>query len=192
LPNDTIMLNKEIGPLQDAQQAIKIVRERAKEWNIDTNKVGVAGFSAGGHLASTLATHSTNEVIDNKEHTNLRPDFQVLLWPVISMADSLMHKGSRDKLLGESPSIKMIREYSTELRVNAQTPPAFIAHAGDDKAVTVTNSILYYQALQKNNVIAELHIYPKGGHGFGLINPTTPDRWLDRCRNWMISNSWLK
>lgn len=173
MPNDTIMLNKEIGPLQDAQQAIKIVRERAKEWNIDTNKVGVAGFSAGGHVASTLATHFTNEVIDNKEHTNLRPDFQVLLWPVISMADSLMHKGSRDKLLGESPSIKMIREYSIELWVNAQTPPAFIAHAGDDKAVTVTNSILYYQALQKNNVIAELHIYPKGGHGFGLINPTT-------------------
>lgn len=186
------MIKKEIGLLQDAQQAIKMVRERAKEWNIDTGKVGVAGFSAGGHVASMLATHFTDAVIDNKEHTNLRPDFQVLLWPVISMSDSLMHKGSRDLLLGKSPTPKMIREYSAELRVNAQTPPAFIAHACDDKAVKVTNSILYYEALQRNNVIAELHIYPKGGHGFGLINLTTPDRWLDRCRNWMIANGWLK
>ncbi len=178
--------------MQDAQQAIKLVREHSKEWNIDTTKIGVAGFSAGGHVASTLATRFTNAVIENKEHTNLRPDFQILLWPVISMADSLMHKGSRDKLLGETPSLQMIREFSTELRVNAETPPAFIAHAGDDKTVKVINSILYYQALQRNNVIAELHIYPKGGHGFGLNNPTTPDKWLDRCHNWMISNGWLK
>jgi acetyl esterase/lipase len=190
LPNDTTMVKKEIGPLQDAQQALKLIRERAKEWNIDPSKVGVAGFSAGGHVASMLATHFTNAVIENNEHANLRPDFQVLLWPVISMADSLMHKGSRDLLLGKSPSPKMILEYSPELHVNAETPPAFLAHAGDDKSVKVTNSLLYYQALQKNNVMAELHIYPKGGHGFGLINPTTPDRWSERCRNWMISNGY--
>ncbi len=191
LPSDKLMKDKSIGPLQDAQQAIKIVRSRAAEWNIDVNKIGVAGFSAGGHLASTLATHYQKSFIENKEQINLRPDFVILGWPVISMTDSLMHKGSRDKLLGTSPNEKTIREYSNELQVTNQTPPAFLVHAGDDNAVKVANSILFYQALQKNGVVADLLIYAKGGHGFGLNNPTTPDKWMDHCINWMIANKWI-
>lgn len=191
LPGDKIMKDKSIGPLQDAQQAIKLVRERAAEWRLDTNKIGIAGFSAGGHLASSLGTHYTNAVIENKEHTSLRPDFMILGWPVISMADSLMHKGSRDRLLGNAPSGQSVVNYSNELQVTIQTPPAFLVHAGDDKTVKVANSILFYQALLKNGVAAELHIYAKGGHGFGLNNPTTPDKWLDHCKNWMIANGWV-
>lgn len=192
LPDSKIMPNKEIGPLQDAQQAIKLVRERAAEWNIDPKKIGIAGFSAGGHLASTAGTHFATPVIDNKEKTSLRPDFMILAYPVISFTDSIGHLGSRTNLLGKSPSPDKIKLYSNELQVNKKTPPAFLVHAGDDEGVKVANSIRFYQALKKNGVPAELHIYPKGGHGFGLKNPTTPDLWMERCINWMAGNGWLK
>ncbi|TZF84938.1 alpha/beta hydrolase [Pedobacter sp. BS3] len=192
LPSDKIMQNKEIGPLQDAQQAIKLVRMHAKEWNIDTGKVGIMGFSAGGHLASTAGTHFNMPVIGNKENTNLRPDFMILMYPVISFADTLMHKGSRDRLLGTNPTPEKIKLYSNELQITAQTPPTFMVHAEDDKTVKVFNSLYFYENLVKNHVPAEIHIYPKGGHGFGLNNTTTPDKWFDHCKNWMIANGWIK
>ena len=192
LPNDKIMTDKSVGPLQDAQQAIKIVRERAVEWNIDTSHVGIIGFSAGGHLAATASTHFNDVVIDNKENSNLRPDFSILVYPVISFSDSLAHKGSRKALLGDNPSMDQVERFSNERQVTAKTPPAFLIHCGDDKVVSVRNSIAYYESLLRNGVKAELHIYPTGGHGFALNNSTVTDQWLDRCFNWMTSNKWLK
>jgi len=191
LPSDKIMKDKSIGPLQDAQQAIMVVRQRAKEWNVDPSKIGIAGFSAGGHLASTAGTHFKKSLIDNSGNISLRPDFMILLYPVISFTDSIGHIGSRNNLIGESPSPEVIRLYSNELQVTKLTPPTFLVHAGDDAVVKVANSLKFYEALNKNNVPTELFVYPKGGHGFGLVNPTSPDRWMDRCMDWMKSNGWL-
>jgi len=192
LPSDRIMASKETGPLQDAQEAIKMVRKHAKEWNIDVNKVGIMGFSAGGHLASTAGTHFTTTVAENKDNINLRPDFMMLIYPVISFSDSLMHKGTRDNLLGQTPSAEKKVLYSGELQVNSQTPPTFLVHAQDDKTVKVANSIKLYESLTKNGIPAEMHLYPKGGHGFGLINPTSRDLWMEQLKNWMIANNWIK
>jgi acetyl esterase/lipase len=191
IPNDKTMPDKSIGPLQDVQQAVKLVRQNAKQWNVDAGKVGILGFSAGGHLASTAATHYEKSLIDNPEKINLRPDFMILIYPVISFTDSIGHLGSRENLLGKSPSDEKIKYYSNEFQVNAQTPPSFMVHAGDDDVVKIENSLHFYEALKRNGVPAELVIFPKGGHGFGLINPTTPDRWMERCKDWMKSNGWL-
>ena len=189
LPNDAIMTNKTIGPLQDAQRAIQLVREHAKEWKVDPGKVGIMGFSAGGHLASTASTH---EPVIPTDKAAVSPDFSILIYPVISLADSLMHKGSRDNLLGKDLSQARVAAYSNELRVTRQTPPAFLVHAGDDKAVPVGNSIAYYQALIRNNIPAEMHIYQAGGHGFGMNNKTTTDQWTERLKNWLRVNKLLK
>jgi acetyl esterase/lipase len=191
LPNNRTMLNKEIGPLQDAQQAIKMVREHASQWNLDPSKIGIMGFSAGGHLASTASVKFSKPVIPNENNTSLRPDFSILIYPVISFTDSLAHKGSRDNLLGANAEPEKIREFSGELQVTAQTPPAFLVHCSNDKVVPVANSLRYYEALQKNGVNAELHIYPSGGHGYGLHNGTTNDNWFERCINWMTANKIL-
>ncbi len=191
LPNDTIMKQKELGPLQDAQRAIQLVKEQAGKWNIDTNKVGIMGFSAGGHLASTLSTHFNINTLPGKSRVSLRPAFQVLGYPVISFTDSLCHMGSRNNLIGKQPSMQSIMMYSNELQVDTTTPPAFILHAADDKSVKVQNSLSYYQALVKNNVLAELHVYPRGGHGFGMNNSTTSDKWMDRLHNWLLSYGFI-
>ncbi|MFM7430220.1 MAG: alpha/beta hydrolase, partial [Flammeovirgaceae bacterium] len=191
IPNDATMQNKEIGPLQDAQQAIKIVRERAKEFGVNPNQIGMMGFSAGGHLASTAATLYQKAVLTNTENTNLRPDFTILIYPVISFQNSFGHIGSRDQLIGKNPSQQKIDEYSNELQVNAKTPPAFLVHASDDDGVSPENSVMYYQQLIKNKVPAELHLYQKGGHGFGMNNPTTKDEWMERLKNWMKANRWI-
>jgi acetyl esterase/lipase len=193
LPSDVIMTDKSIGPLQDVQQAIKIVRERAADWNINVSKIGVMGFSAGGHLASSAATHFNRPVIENKNNTSLRPDFSILVYPVISFSDSLAHKGSRRALLGkDTASAERVQYYSNEKQVSSTTPPAFLLHAGDDKVVLVNNSISYYQSLIRFGVKAELMIYPNGGHGFGLTNKSTTDQWLERCFNWMADNKWIR
>ena len=189
LPSDKTMIDKTIGPLQDAQEAIKIVRENASKWGIDTSKVGIMGFSAGGHLASTEATHYRKAVIDNKNHTNLRPDFQILAYPVISMQDSLTHLGSRTELLGKNPSKKTIDEFSNELQVDDNTPPAYITQAEDDKTVTVDNSIVYFEKLRHHNVPAELQIYPKGGHGFVLRMKTSD--WMEPIFKWMKRSGFI-
>lgn len=190
LPNDETMVDKTIGPLQDAQRAIQLVRQRAGEWGVDPAKVGIMGFSAGGHLASTAGTHFDQAVIDNPGKISLRPDFMILLYPVISFEDSIAHRGSRDNLIGLHPDPAQVRKYSNELQVTAQTPPTFLVHTGDDKVVPVANSIHFYEALQANNVPSELHVYPKGGHGFGMNNPTTADRWTDRLHNWLVAGGW--
>jgi len=191
LPNDSIMTDKSIGPLQDAQRAIQMVRENAKAWNIDSNKVGIMGFSAGGHLAATASTHFNNAVINNDKKISLRPDFSVLIYPVISFTDALTHMGSRDNLVGKNPAQKSIDSYSNELQVTDQTPPAFLVHSADDGAVPVGNSIEYYQALLKHKIYGEMLIYPHGGHGYGMVNPTTADKWMDNLKNWMIAGKFL-
>ena len=183
LPSDSTMIDKTIGPLQDAQQAIKVVRENAAKWGVDTDKVGIMGFSAGGHLASTEATHYRKSVIENKDNTNLRPDFQILVYPVISMEDSLTHFGSRTELLGENPPQKLKDEFSNELHVDRNSPIAYITQAGDDKTVDVDNSIVYYEALRHHGVAAELHLYPHGGHGF-VLRLKTAD-WMAPIFKWM-------
>jgi acetyl esterase/lipase len=186
IPNTNTMLNKEIGPLQDAQQAIRIVRKRAKEWNINADKVGIMGFSAGGHVASTAGTHFTTLVIDNVDKISLRPDFMILIYPVISFQSAIAHMGSREQLLGKEASPQKINLYSNELQVTPQTPPTFLLHTSDDTVVNAENSVLFYSALLKNNVGAELHIYERGGHGFGMNNKTTSDQWMERCEAWVL------
>jgi len=191
LPDDVIMKDKSIGPLQDVQRAFQIVRERAKEWNIDASKIGVMGFSAGGHLAASASTQYKREVIDNPKNVSLRPDFSILIYPVISFTDNLTHMGSRDNLVGKNPKEDTVKQYSNELQVNAQTPPAYLVHSADDEAVPVGNSIAYYEALTKNKIYSEMLLYPHGGHGYGMNNPSTKDKWMDNLKNWMIANKFL-
>jgi len=181
LPNDSTMLDKKIGPLQDAQQAIKIVREQASKWGIDANKIGIMGFSAGGHLASTEATHYKKALIENDNNTNLRPDFQIVVYPVISMRDSLTHLSSRTQLLSSAPAKDDINLYSNELQIDESTPPAYITQAADDKLVDVDNSIVYFEKLRHHSVAVEMHIYPKGGHGFVFGHKG----WMDPLFKWM-------
>lgn len=188
LPSDAIMTDKKIGPLQDAQQAIKRVRENAAQWGIDPTKIGIMGFSAGGHLAATAATHFEKAYIDNTSNTSLRPDFQILVYPVISMRDSLTHGGSRDNLLGKTPSRQDIDLFSNELQVRANTPPTYLTHAADDKLVDVDNSIAYFEQLRRQKVPVEMHIYPKGDHGFIFRHPG----WMEPLFAWMKVNNWIK
>lgn len=166
LPSVATMIDKSIGPLQDAQQAIKLVRENAPNWNVNPAKIGIMGFSAGGHLASTVATHFEKALIDNPKGTSLRPDFQVVVYPVITMQQALTHRDSRKQLLGEQPSQQLVDLFSNELQVKENTPPTYITHAADDNVVDVDNSINYFEALRRHKVPVEMHIYPKGGHGF--------------------------
>ena len=187
LPNDTFQVNKTIAPLQDAQQAIKMVRDSATTWGIDAGKIGIMGFSAGGHLASTEATHFSKALIENNSNSNLRPDFQILVYPVISMQDSLTHKDSRRQLLGANPSKEDIDLYSNELQVNKNSPPAYITHAADDKVVDVDNSIVYLEKLRHDTVPVEMHIYQKGDHGFVFRHPG----WMEPLFEWMQSNNWM-
>jgi acetyl esterase/lipase len=191
IPSDRTMQNREIGPLQDAEQAILTVREHAAEWDIDPNKIGIIGFSAGGHLAASLGTHFEESLIPNPLKTSLRPDFMILGYPVISFQDSLTHMGSRDNLIGKNPSKAKKDLYSNELRVTNNTPPSFLFHASDDGAVNVMNSVLFYESLIAHKVKAELHIYQNGGHGFGLKSPITKDYWMISCKDWMRNNNLL-
>jgi acetyl esterase/lipase len=187
LPDDSTMIDKKIGPLQDAQQAIKLVRQNAGKWGIDINKVGVIGFSAGGHLASTAATHFDKAYIENNNNTNLRPDFQILVYPVISMQDSLTHGDSRRNLLGSQPSKEAINLFSNELQVTKNSPPAYLTHAADDKVVDVDNTVAYFEKLRHQNVDVEMHIYPRGGHGFIFRQKG----WMEPLLLWMKTNKWI-
>jgi len=185
IPDSSTMINKEIGPLQDAQRAIQIVRSHAAEWGLDKHRIGIMGFSAGGHLASTAGTHFNKSYIDNPDHIRLRPDFMILIYPVISFTDKIGHIGSRDQLLGKNPTPEKIKEYSNEMQVTDQTPPAFLVQAKDDHAVPYANSVAFADSLKKHGIPEKLFLYEKGGHGFGLINKTSSVRWMDICLEWM-------
>jgi len=188
LPDDSLNVDKSLAPLQDAQQAIRLVKANAKEWGINKNQIGIMGFSAGGHLASTAATHfDFNADVANNDTTSTRPDFAILLYPVISFDTTIAHIGSRNKLIGTKPTADKTAFFSNELKVTTKTPPVFIVHASDDPGVPVENSIRFYQACVKNKVPVEMHLYPHGGHGFGLYNKTTTDNWMERLKNWLSS-----
>lgn len=164
-------------PLSDAEQAIRIIRQHSEDWSIDPDKVGIMGASAGGHLASTLATHFSKDT---------RPDFQILLYPVITMSTEYRHTGSRDRLIGKKPNEATVKLYSNELQVSLQTPPAFIVLSSDDNTVPAQNSIDYYLALLKNKVSATMHIYPIGGHGWGFKDDFIYKRqWTEELEKWL-------
>ena len=174
--------------LLDAARALRMIRARAKEWNLDEKRLGILGFSAGGHLASTLATHfdaGKPDAADAIERVSSRPDLHILIYPVITMGD-FTHAGSKRNLLGENPSAELIRLYSNELQVTSETPPAFLVHTTTDTAVPVENSLQYAAALRRAKVPFELHIYERGPHGFGLA-PNDPilASWAARCADWL-------
>ncbi|RYZ62877.1 MAG: alpha/beta hydrolase [Chitinophagaceae bacterium] len=189
LPNSKSNITPHLTPLLDAKRAVRIVRANAAKWNIKKDQVGIMGFSAGGHLASTLATHfdaGDAAATDSIERQSSRPDFAVLVYPVISMSKPSMHSGSRNNLIGANPDSSLAILYSNELQVTKETPPTFLIHATDDKGVPVENSLLFYQALKDKGVPAEMHIYPTGGHGFGLgLGKGYLETWTDRLVDWL-------
>ncbi len=189
LPNDTTSnIVRYKSPLLDASRAIRIIKANAEKWNIDKNNIGVMGFSAGGHLASTLGTHFNQEEKRNDKIDSLssRPDFMVLMYPVVSMSEKFAHKGSTKHLLGENPPMKLKEYYSNEKQVTPNTPTTFLVATSDDTVVPVQNSISFYEALIKNGVGAEMHIYQKGGHGFSLANKKgSLGSWKNRCLDWL-------
>jgi len=188
LPHSPDLIEREKAPLQDAQRAMRIIRANAVKWEIQPDRIGIMGTSAGGHLASTLATHSddVSSVGDTLDKISCHPDFLILISPVISMG-KYTHKGSRDNLLGDNPAKEIIEKYSSELHVSSYTPPCFIVHAANDKSVSSFNSLLFYRALTDNNVSGcSLHIFPRGGHSIQLRdNPGSLDLWPILCEKWL-------
>jgi acetyl esterase/lipase len=191
-----VVLRYRLGPkyhhpvmLQDAQRAIRTVRARASEWNVDPKRVGILGFSAGGHLAATASTQfdaGRADAEDAIERQSSRPDVSVLVYPVITMTDPHTHRGSRENLLGKSPAAEQVEAMSAEKRVTKDTPPAFIFHTADDQAVPVENALLYAMALRKNGVPFELHVYEHGRHGVGLAQgDAVLGTWPARCADWL-------
>jgi acetyl esterase/lipase len=189
LPNSKSNITPNLSPLMDAKRAMRIVRANADKWGIQKNNIGIMGFSAGGHLASTLATHFDEGDANSKdsiEQQSSRPDFAVLVYPVITMNKAFTHMGSRTNLLGNNPDSSLVALYSNELQVTKQTPPGFLIHATDDKTVPVENSLRFYEAVKNNGVPVEMHIFPHGGHGFSLaIGKGELESWTDLLITWL-------
>ncbi len=177
------------APLRDAQRAIRLVRSRANEWGVLPDRIGIMGFSAGGHLASTAGTHFDKgkpDAADPIDRSSCRPDFMILVYPVISLAEPFSHGGSRRNLLGTQPAADLVENLSNEKRVTPETPPTFLLHTDQDSGVPAENSVYFYLALRRAKVPAEMHIYAKGPHGFGLGKKGEPvSTWPDRCVDWM-------
>jgi acetyl esterase/lipase len=206
LPSVATMQDKSIGPLQDAQRAIQLVRQNSAKWSINPQKIGIMGSSAGGHLASTAGTHWQVAKIENPGNISLRPDFMILNYPVISFTDSLAHNGSRislvgpSKILGDVPKDfkalgideSIIRMYSNELQVNDQTPGTFITSSMADETVPPGNTLYFVAALQQHGIPVELFLYAKGKHGYGMVNPEAKVQWIDRCTIWLRKEEWAK
>ncbi len=181
--------------LTDAQQAMRIVRHRATEFAIDSGQIGIMGFSAGGHLASTLSTHFDTGNPEEKygiENISCRPDFSILVYPVISCNPAFAHQGSCKNLMGDHPSIEQRDHFSNEKQVTADTPPAILIHAADDTGVLVEHSISYYQALIKNEVPVAMHLFPTGGHGFSMGKEGSYESaWPELVHQWMLSMDFI-
>ena len=183
------------APLNDVQRAIRYVRTHAESLQVASSRIGVMGFSAGGHLASTVSTHFDDgnpEATDPIDRSSCRPDFTVLGYPVVSLREPFAHKGSRRNLLGENPDPELVDSLSNETQVTAQTPPAFLFHTSEDKGVPVENSLAYFQALRTHDVPAELHVYQNGPHGVGLgiVDPVL-FTWKERLADWLRTNAFL-
>ncbi len=190
LPTSDNITNKSEVALIDAQRAVRMTRYYASDWGIQTDKIGIMGFSAGGHLASTVGTQFDKGISNSKDpiqKLSSRPDFMILMYPVISMSEDFMHKGSMKNLLGENPTEEQMLRFSNEKQVTADTPPTILIHSSDDKGVLVANSIKFYEALFQNGVSAELHIFNSGRHGFGLgrNDGSSHNMWKENCEAWM-------
>jgi acetyl esterase/lipase len=184
------------APMLDAQRAVRFARAKAGDYQIDHDRIGIIGFSAGGHLASTVGTHfdkGKSDAADEIDRVSCRPDFMILVYPVISLTTDYAHRGSKHNLLGENPDPKLVESLSNELQVTAQTPPTFLVHTSGDMGVPAENSVLFYMALRRAKVPAELHIYEKGGHGFGLApNDPVLATWTKRCADWLRGRGVIK
>ncbi len=194
LPQPNLFDNSEIRPLQDAQQAIRTVRCNADKYGVSPNKIGIMGFSAGGHLAATASTHFKTQVGEITDSLlDVRPDFSLLIYPVITFSNSITHSDTRKNLIGTNPSADKIEFYSSEDHVTRETPPAFLISTMDDE-VAVENSILYFLACKKNSVPAEMHIYEKGGHGYALkkTGRGPVETWADRMEDWLKDRNLMK
>jgi len=183
-------------PMLDAQRAMRLVRSHAADWNINPAKVGIMGFSAGGHLASTVDTHydaGNPQAADPVDRQSCRPDFAVLVYAVISMKDGVAHQGSKKNLLGPNPDPALVENLSNETQVTPQTPPTILVAAQDDHAVPIENSRLMYAALQKAGVTSALQEYPHGGHGFGFGKKPdrSPPGWLDKAYDWLKAQGFM-
>jgi acetyl esterase/lipase len=190
LPTSENITDSSEVALADAQRAVRMTRYHAAEWGIDPTKIGIMGFSAGGHLASTAGTHFDRglaESVDSVQKVSCRPDFMILMYPVISMSEPFMHSGSAKNLIGANPSEEQKLRFSNEKQVNADTPPTILIHSSDDKAVPVANSIVFFQALNAHGVSAELHIYNSGAHGYGLgrKDGSSHNLWPATCEAWL-------
>ena len=194
LPHQADLQQRQLAPLQDAQRAMRVIRNNVTQWNLQKDKIGVMGISAGGHVASTLGTHpedvsSIKDVLDTVAY---RPDFMILLSPVVSMGE-FAHPGSRKNFIGPDSSKTMIDKYSNELQVSAFTPPTFLVHAFNDKTVNVKNTVLFYKALTDHNIHSSIHIFPQGGHGIRMDeNPGSTDLWLNLLEAWMKETGFVK
>lgn len=182
MPSTSTMDNPQLGPLQDIQQALHVVNTHATKWKLNAKKIGVMGFSAGGHLASSAAVHYSRPVLLTTDPKLLKPAFQILIYPVISMEQHITHLGTKTLLLGEPASAADIRYFSNDMQVNEDSPPAFILHANDDNHVPVENSLRYYQALRNSQVPVQLLILPHGGHGFGMYHQYN---WFEALKMWL-------
>lgn len=189
LPDDASSQIGHWSPFLDARRAIRLVRHHAADFNIMADKIGIMGFSAGGHLASTLSVHYDHKlesISDSVAMVSARPDFSILVYPVISFDPAFTHGGSKQALLGDNPEPSLVEFFSNEKQVSAETPPTILIHASDDQAVPVQNSLAYYEALVKQGVSAELHVYPRGGHGFSLATKDAHLRtWMDSVMQWL-------
>jgi acetyl esterase/lipase len=189
LPKSASLTDPKEVPLMDAQRAIRLVRQNASDWNIAPSKVGIMGFSAGGHLASTLSTqysHTVDRTMDAADALSARPDFSILVYPVITFVSPAIHSGSMKALLGDNDTDDLKKRFSAELNVTTETPPTFLVHAGDDTGVPVENSLLYYAALRAKGVAASLHVYPEGGHGFAFgLGKGPVENWRDVLLDWI-------
>lgn len=193
LPHQQDLKVRQLVPLQDAQRAMRYIRENAEKWKINPDKIGVMGISAGGHVAATLGTHANDEsaIGDALDTQSFKPNFMVLLSPVITMGE-YAHTGSRKHFLGEKPSEKDLTRWSAENNVSAFTPPSFIVHAYNDQAVNVQNSVLFYKALIDKKIESSLHVFPQGGHGIRLdANPGSTDLWLELLELWLKETQFL-
>lgn len=192
LPSAKIMEDPSIGPLQDVQAAIRLVRRRAEDWKVDSQRIAVMGFSAGGHLAGSAATLYDEDVYPVLDAISARPDLAILVYPVASMQAEITHGGSVKNLLGAEPSQAQRDRFSAELQVDAHTPPTFLLHSADDGTVPVENSLRMATALKAHGVSFELHVFPHGGHGYGLAPGRTDglERWPDLLATWLKGQGW--
>ena len=194
LPTSPDLKERHLAPLQDAQRAMRLIRSKADVWGIKADRIGVLGTSSGGHLAATLGTSvgNTAALEDNLGNVSFAANFMILVSPVITMGD-FAHAGSKARLLGADPSAPLVEKYSMEKQVTPGTPPAFIVHAADDKAVDVRNSLMFYQAMVDKQVSASLHVFPHGGHAIALRhNPGSTETWTRLCEMWLVEMGFVQ